>query len=188
VEDLDRIDATGLKNGKPVELTPDRLERHWGDLTGEDASRTYLAFWSLVASPKQAVPFLRGRLRGPPASASAEQLEQWVRELDDRKFKVRERAYKLLEEHVEAAAGHLERVLAGSPSAEVRTRVERLLKGRKDREGQIARIDKAVRVLEYAESAEARKCLEEFAKEGGDPRLRGAAGAALKRLDTAGRK
>jgi len=89
---------------------------------------------------------------------------------------------------VETAAGLLERVLAGNPSPEMRARVERLLSGRKDREGRIARIERAIRVLEYADSPEVRKCLEEFVKDGADARLRKAAGAALKKLDAMSRK
>ena len=145
----------------------------------------------LALSPavsKQAVPFLRGKLRGSPASAARKQLEQWVSELDDNKFRVREEAFKRLAEHIESGRALLEQVLAGNPSPEARTRAERLLAGRKSTEGQKARVERAVRVLEYTECAEARQCLEEFAKAGGDARLREAAGAALKRLDAAARK
>ena len=60
-----------------------------------------------------------------------------------------------------------------------------MLNGRKDREGQMARIERAAWVLEYTESPEARNSLEVFAKEGADARLREAADAALKRRDSA---
>ena len=48
--------------------------------------------------------------------------------------------------------------------------------------------DEADRVLEYADGPEARKCLEEFAKDSEDPRLRETASAALKRLAAASGK
>jgi hypothetical protein len=70
----------------------------------------------------------------------------------------------------------------------VRARVERLLSGRGDIESRRQRVERAVRVLEYAETPEARKCLEELARGGEDAGLRQAAGAALKRLDASARK
>jgi hypothetical protein len=179
VEDLDRIDATGLRAGKPHELAPADLDRLWGDLTASDAAKAYLAFWSLTASPKQAVPFLRRKLAGEPAGEGGKRLAQWVRELDDDDFEVRERATAELGKHLEAAAAILERALAAPPSAETKVRLERILAGRGSPE---AMVEKAVRMLEYMGSPEARACLSELAK-GEDARLKAFAQAALKRLE-----
>jgi len=182
VEDLDRIDVTGTRGRKPAELTADELDRLWWDLAAVDAAKGYLAFWSLAACPKQAVPFLREKIAGKVAGASAEQFASWARELDDDDFKVRTRATQELGKHVEAASPLLQRVLADSPSAEVRARIERLLAGREGVVARKLRVEKAVRVMEYSGSAEARKSLEDLAN-GDDARLRDLAKGALKRLE-----
>jgi hypothetical protein len=188
VEDLDRIDATGLRAGKAPVWKATELDRFWNDLSGKDDSVSYRAFWSLVASPKQAVPFLRGKLNAGERGIDTKQVRQWIKQLDDDNFKVRERATKELARHIEAAAPLLEQELDSAPSAEVKTRIERLLAGRRTAEGDRARINKAVRVLEYTRTPEAKKCLEELAKAGQDARLEALAKDALKRLDEQARK
>src|SRR5262249_40862724 len=67
VDDLDRIDATGVRAGKAVTPTAAELERLWAELAGADAAKAYLAFWTLAAAPRQSVPFLRQKL-APPAA------------------------------------------------------------------------------------------------------------------------
>jgi hypothetical protein len=182
VEDLDRIDATSLRGGKRGELAVGELDRLWGDLAASDAAKVYLAFWSLAASPKEAVPFLRKKVAGNVAGVDVKQFARWARELDDDDFGVRERATQELGKHVEAAAPLLERVLQDSPSAEVKARIERLLAGREGVVARKVRVEKAVRVLEYCGSPEARKTLEDLAK-GDDARLKELAKGALKRLE-----
>jgi hypothetical protein len=71
VEDLDRIDATGLRAGKPPECTPADLDRFWGDLAGGDAARAYLAFWSLTASPGRRSRSCAGSSPGTPPAKTA---------------------------------------------------------------------------------------------------------------------
>src|SRR5262249_23758483 len=117
VEDLNGIDATGLRRRKPADLTQGELDRLWGDLAAADAAKGYRAFWSLAASPRQAVPFLREKLAGGVAGANAPQLARWVRDLDDDDFEVRERATQELGKCIESAAPLLERALDGTPSA-----------------------------------------------------------------------
>src|SRR5205085_656395 len=62
IEELDAIDATGLSDGSAPVLKPEDLDRLWGQLGGEDAPKSYLAFWTLVAAPEQSVPFLKEHL------------------------------------------------------------------------------------------------------------------------------
>src|SRR3954451_21603286 len=58
VHDLDRVDATGIRGGRPVELAPADLDRLWREAYGRDAAKAYLAFWTLVADPDKSVPFV----------------------------------------------------------------------------------------------------------------------------------
>jgi len=181
VDDLDRIDATGLGQGKPVQLAADDLERLWIELAGADAAVVYRSFWTLVAAPKQSVPFLTQKLAGPKVKPDLKQIKHWIAQLDDAKFLVREKASKYLAQHVDLAADLLESELDKSPSPEVFLRVKNLLELRKsDPDGE--RPEKAVRVLEYAATAEARTGLAALAKEADMARVRKAAAAALKRL------
>jgi hypothetical protein len=183
IDDLDRIDATGVRKGKPPEPTGDELGRLWKELAGEDEAKGYRAFWTLTAAPKQAVPFLSRKLAPTPAKGNVAQIRLWISQLDDDAFGVREEASKQLAKHLEAAAPHLEGELHRDPSVEVRKRIERLLQGR--RAGH-HRTEKAIRVLEYSDAPEARKALEKLAHGPETARPTQAARAALKRL--AGRR
>jgi hypothetical protein len=184
VDDLDRIDATGLRErgAAEVRLTPAVLERLWEELSSADASKSYLAFWTLAADPKRSAPFLKDKLAKAPAGPDAERLRQWILELDDNDFKVRERASERLADHIAAAEALLKQELERDPPPEVRARIEVLLKGR---DGAAARPDPvatALQVLEYAEGPEARECLEALAGSPDTPPATAAAAEqALKR-------
>jgi hypothetical protein len=184
VEDLDRVDATGLRGGKAVELTAEDLDRLWGELAGEGEAKGYRAFWTLVASP-QAAPFLGRKLAGAAGGADAKQIRRWIAELDDDEFAVREAATKHLAEHIGEAAALLEQALGQGPSVEVRERVKRLLGARKD-EG-AGRVRRAVQALEFAGTPEAVRCLEELAKGPDGARVTEAAKAALRRMAASSR-
>jgi hypothetical protein len=185
IEDLDRVDATGLRErgAAEVRLTPDVQERLWEQLSSADASKSYLAFWTLAADPKRSAPFLKDKLARPAAGRDAERLRQWIIELDDNDFKVRERASERLADHIAAAEALLKQELERDPPPEARARIERLLKGRDAAAARPDPIAAALRVLEYAEDPEARECLEAVAV-GPDTPLSTAllAKAALQRL------
>jgi hypothetical protein len=181
VEDLDRIDATVATDATPKALSSDELLRLWLDLGGQSAPRDYAAMWRLRASPAEAIPFLKGKLAVSDAAPNATQIQKWVLELDAARYLTREVASKKLGENLEIAALHLEAALRGKPSPEQRSRLEKLLAGW--RSGSVApRMLKAVQVLEFMETPESRKCLEELSKgpEGARPTV--AAQHALRRL------
>lgn len=181
IDDLDRIDATGLRAGKRMQLTAGDLDRLWQQLAAVDAAHAYRAFWTLVAASKQSVPFLKGKLALPPAKADIEQLRRWIRELDDEQFSVREKASRLLSQHVEAAAPLLEQELTRKPAPEVRTRIQVLLKARKGGDSYRERLTKGIRVLEYVETPEAQAALAELARGVDGAAVTEAARAALLR-------
>lgn len=188
IEDLDRIDATGLSKGKPVELTNAEMNLHWKELGGTDAPKAYLAFWSLVAASKRAVPFLEKQLLASKGKVDAKQLQKWIDELDHAKFSVREHASRNLSHHLEEAAPLLENQLKQPPSLEVQLRIEKLLAMRKGPNPEHVRIDKAVQALEFMATPQASKALAALAKEEKGTRVGIAASAALQRLEASGQK
>src|SRR5262249_16777734 len=116
-----------LQQGRPAaRLSATELDSLWTDLAGSDAAQAYRAMWSLVAAPRQAVPFLDQRLR-PLAPVAAQQLAQLTADLNSERFTVRQQATEELERLGELAEAALGKALGGEPSTELRRRVERLL-------------------------------------------------------------
>src|SRR5439155_15882173 len=120
-------DATGLtaKRQQAKPLSVENLNRLWGDLAGNDASRAYDAIATLALAPKQAVPFLQERVK-PAAAADSERVVRLIADLDSPRFAVREKANQELEKLGEAAAHVIRKNLQGQASPEVRRRLETL--------------------------------------------------------------
>jgi HEAT repeat protein len=109
----------------------------------------------------------------------AEQLQRLVKDLEDRRFSVRNQAARQLERALDQATPMLRRVLDGGPTLETRQRVERLL----DKlPAEQVRVHRAVAVLERVGTPEARQLLERFAKGPRKVRLTEEAEEALRRL------
>jgi RNA polymerase sigma factor (sigma-70 family) len=168
-----------------ADLSPRELEALWADLAGEDAPRAYRAIRVLVAAPGQAIPFLRKRLR-PAAAPDPKQLARLIADLDDdEQFAVREKATRELEKLGRLARPALQQVLAGSPSPEVRRRVERALQRGEELvlSPEELRGWRAVEVLEHIGTADARDVLDRLGRQGPDTSLLCRdARAALERL------
>lgn len=111
----------------PVEAPPaaDDVAGLWAALAEPNAAQALTAVGHLVTSPDKAVEFLGGRLR--PAELAADRLPQWVADLDDDKFDVRQNASRELAALGSAAADALRAALAKAPSLEARRRLERLI-------------------------------------------------------------
>ena len=118
----------------------------------------------------------------PPADPK--QVEQWLNDLDDPKFAVRDKATAELEKLAELARSALEKRLAAKPTLEIRKRIEGLLA---KLDGPVTRPEvlrglRAVEVLERIATAEARQVLESIAKGADDALVTQDAQAALVRL------
>jgi hypothetical protein len=176
-------DAAEAARPQPADVPRERLERLWTDLAGDDGGRAHRAIWDLVAA-RQVVPWLQGYLK-PVLPADARRIDRLIAELDSDDFPVRERATRELVEIGEAAEPALRRVLADKPSLEVRRRVEPMVKDLERRTATCStalRDWRAVEVLEYLGTPEARQLLQRLA--GGVPSalLTREAKAALQRL------
>jgi dipeptidyl aminopeptidase/acylaminoacyl peptidase len=178
-------DVTGLATGRfrrAEPLTAAELEALWGELQGGNGARAYRAVCMLAASPKQAVSFLKDRLR--PAAVGTAQVRRLLADLDADTFEVREKASRELAGLGKGAEPDLRRVLAESPSAEVRKRAQALL-DRLEREPPPPEWLLALRVsetLEIVGSAEAREVLQALAKGAPGALLTREAKASLERL------
>jgi WD40 repeat protein len=164
-------------------LTAGELEAHWSDLAAGDAAKAHRALWSLVAARRESLPFLKNQLR-PARAPEAGRVERLIHDLGSEKVRVRSRASRELEKLADLAEPALRRAAAGNPPLEVRRRLEQLLAkmGWPVAGPERLRAVRAVAVLEYVGTGQARQVLEALA--GGEPRalLTRAARAALERL------
>ncbi len=160
--------ATARPAAKPAPAaTVQQLQAWWADLA-DDAAAAHKASAQLVARPAQAVALLAKHLKPAPA-VDGKQIAGLIKDLDDRRFAVRDRASAALERWGDLAEAALRQALAKPLSLEYRRRLEQLL-GKQ--EGVPAPVQlrklRAVAVLEWDGGAEARKLLAALA--GGAPR------------------
>lgn len=169
---------------KATEPSADELEGLWAELSGTDGVRAYRAVRQLGLSGARGAAFLKARLKSnqPP---DEQRFARLIADLDDDKFTTREKASAELEKLGSRAEPALRRTLEGTVSAEVRSRVQRLLERFGPRQEQtppeLVRL-RIVEALEANGSREARQVLAELAKEATDTELAREAKASLQRL------
>ncbi len=168
---------------KAERLGQPELDAAWLDLAGTDGRKVYLAMRTLARASRQAVPFLRNRLR-PDREADPKRVARWIADLDSDIFGVRQRAETELTKLGKSVAPALRKTLGASPSLEVRRRLEHILE---ELNRQILSPDqlrgiRAIEVLEHIGTPEARQVLETLAKGAPEARLTQEAKASLQRL------
>ena len=167
IEDLDRIDATGLSEGPDIELTKAELDSHWANtINPEKAATAYCSFWTLAACPA-AAQYLSEKLRALQKTEGIASIKKWISELDHEEFKTREAATKQLAQNVVTARSLLEKELTVTKSPEAKSRIKLLLQQEALDAAPIRIAEKAITLLEVSRQTIARKALSEFA--GGDP-------------------
>lgn len=107
-------------------LAPRELDAAWADLAGDDAPRAYRAILRLASAPKEALPYLRHRLR-PPSGVDDKRLDRLIAELESDDFDVREKAATALGKLGDIAMPACRKALERGPSAEARRRLEKVL-------------------------------------------------------------
>jgi hypothetical protein len=160
-----RLSVTTVKPPVPLELlelSARDLAAAWSDLAAPDPAKAQLAVEALVLSG-QAVGFLREQLKPEPVRADTRRIAQLIKDLDDNKFAVRERASAELEKLGPAAAPALAQVLQGAASGEARRRAGRLLATVRSAPS-LVRAQRGVEVLVRLGTADARRLLEDLAK------------------------
>jgi hypothetical protein len=158
-----------------------KLEGSWRNLEGKDPEAAYRAIWALARGGDGATRFLKEHM--PPAAAPDTETLRLVRDLDVEDFKVRERATAALARLKESAEPALRQALAEKPSAELRNRIEELLK---PLEPSRLRGLRAVQALELAGTTQAKEVLQACAKGAPAAALTRTAKGALDRLAVRG--
>jgi WD40 repeat protein len=155
-----------------VDLSAAELANLWKQL-GTD--RAHEAIWKLSAG-STSVSFLRKQLR-PVAGPAPRQVEQWLKDLNDDRYDVREKATRQLRDLGELAEPALRAYLSKKPPLEPSRRAARLLQALENRQGVLTpeqlRSLRGLEVLETIGTDRARRLLAELAG--------GAAGAWLTR-------
>jgi WD40 repeat protein len=175
--------------GKQAETSPSRLEQAWPDLAAEDAGKAWAAVWLLAQDPEKSVTLLQSRLTAAQA-ADAARIAKLVEELASPRFAVRERAAVEFGRIGEQAEEPLRQALPRVASPEIRQRLEQLLA---KLEGPITssetlRVIRAVEVLEYVATPQARTVLKRLAKGAPEAHMTREAKASLSRLAQGSRR
>jgi WD40 repeat protein len=178
-------DMTKVKRPAPPAkaLQAADLEQRWQALAEEDAEKAWAALLDLVDAPRDAVPFLKDRLK-PTVRADAKRVQALIGQLDDLQFKVRNQAAQELLQLGEQIVPVVDKALAANPPLETKQRLEDLrgiLTGTV-LQGERLRAYRAVEVVELIGTAEARQLLQALADGAPDALLTKSARAALKRL------
>jgi RNA polymerase sigma factor (sigma-70 family) len=181
------LDTTVLAYDVRPPQGEDTLADAWQALADAGAKAGFRAQGRFLAEPARAVEWFKLRLK-PAGRPDPSRVKALIADLDNDNFATRERATAELKDHWPAAAAAVREVVAKSPSAEARRRAEGLL--REMEEGVTPRHElravRAVEVLEWVATPEARALLLTLAKGAPDARLTREAAAACKRLE--GRK
>jgi hypothetical protein len=175
-------DVTGRRNA-PAALTSESLDACWADLARNDAARAFQAVGRLANAPDQAVPFLKQHLQ-PMALVDAKRFAALTADLGSEEFAVRQRATAELEKFGEQDLPALRKAMVGNPSPEARKRLQTILDAlaHQPPAGERLRSLRALAVLEYVGSREARRLLEVLARGAPEARLTREAKASLARL------
>jgi WD40 repeat protein len=155
------------------------LESLWSQLAGDDAGKGHQAIRALAGAPKDAVPFLRARLK--PVDAA--KIAKWIADVSSDKFALRQAALKHLAEAWEQSQGVMRRALTENLSLEAYRRLEQILTGLPNTPGpEAVRTIRAIMVLEKIGSAGAQAVLKTLARGAPGARNTEEANAALERL------
>ncbi len=139
----------------------------WSALSGQRAPQSLFAVHRLEECGDEAVRRLRAVL-APPAVPDKPSVEDLIGQLDAEEFAKRERATRLLEEQGEAIVPKLRAALKVARSAEVRRRIEGILKQAAPDDGLLTpeylRALRAMTVLNRINTPASRALLTEIAK------------------------
>lgn len=106
-------------------LSDERLEQCWKDLGCASGHSAYSAILDLAENPTQSLPFLERKLAG---EVKPEDVQLLLAGLDDKSYRVRERAFQELAGMGNRVRPSVEKLLKSTKSAEVQQRCEKLLK------------------------------------------------------------
>src|SRR5262249_7824329 len=148
----------------------------------DDAREAWKSIWSLTAGPKDALAIIVRNLQ-PVAPADPARLSRLIADLDNHDFATRESATRELGRLDVLAESALRAALEGDVPQERQRRAEKLLEQLHGpiTTPEIRQAVRAVAVLEYIATPEARQVLQKLAEGAPDARLTREAKTALQR-------
>lgn len=179
--------ALPLRSVEPPPLAtrtgPAAIEESWAAMLSEDAAVAYRAMLELAASPAQSIPFLRGQWDSN-AIIDPALTRRRLEHLDSPRYYEREQATTELGKQVDVLEPELRRLLTEHPPPEVERRLIRLLEGggRSVLPPKILRWLRAVELLEWIGTSEAKTLLSTLGEGVVETLLAAEARSALKRL------
>jgi hypothetical protein len=159
------------------------LEDIWATLIDDDAKQAFQGITTLVSCPRLAVPFIQKRLQ-PVSQLTVDRIPQWIADLSNDLFAVRNKAMHELEKMGGAAEPALQKARRANPPLEVSRRLNLLL-ARLDRgilAPELLRGLRAIEILEHIGSREARRVIQDLARGAPTAHLTQEAKAAWQRL------
>lgn len=154
----------GAKLKPPAELPAEAVPERWAALAGDDGTKAFAAINDLAGAPKQALPFLKERLK--PVSLDAKQIEKLIADLNSDNFATREQATEELKKLGSLVESVLRKALEGDLPPEARRRVNALLEEmptEKVLSAEDLRGVRGVEVLERLGTVEAKELLKTLA-------------------------
>jgi WD40 repeat protein len=168
---------------RPTATTEGSLAGAWTDLAKTDATSAWKAQGRLLAEPSAAVALLAEKIK-PAGPLDAKRVAQLIADLESSQFTAREQATRALRDLGGRVAPALRTAAEKSPVAEARRRAATLLD--EVQKSPPAAVDlqalRAVELLEWLNTDDARKLLATWAKGAPGTRLTDAAGEAMQRL------
>ncbi len=174
----DWVAATNLKPSSPTRPN----STTWDELADKDAGKAYRALYQLLAHPEESISLLKEHLK-PTTQEEVGRIRQWIGKLNDDRHAVREQAQAALLRSGEQSLPLLQAAWKLPASEEAEQRIRRLLASAElstpNREGM--RQVRAIQALEWMNTPQSRRMLEELAKGEPDTLLTREAHAALNR-------
>jgi RNA polymerase sigma factor (sigma-70 family) len=162
-------------------LSANELTELWSDVASDDAARAFRAMCRLVRSPEQAVPLLKEKIV-PVRPAGPKEVARLIADLDSHDYATRKATATRLEKLGEAAESALREAVKERRSAESRQRLEELLAALDGWPAERLRTARALEVLEWIGTPNAREVLKGLAADAPRTRLSRDAQAVLERL------
>jgi WD40 repeat protein len=104
-----------------------KLNALWVELGSTDAGKAYAAMRQMALVPQQATALMAAHLHPSPVPVNTRSGGEWIADLDDNRFAVRQRATAELERMGERAEPALRKAQEENPSLEVRERIDHLM-------------------------------------------------------------
>jgi WD40 repeat protein len=176
--DVSKADPKAMPSAN---LDKQKLESCWSDLIGEDTTKAHQVIGTLTLSPKESVPFLRGRLRPAPV-LDAEKIAKWIADQDSPTLAVRQAAKKALENAIGQAVMPIQETLKTNVSLEARLRLVQILNALDVPSPDTLRTIRAIMTLERIGSPDAQAVLQKLASGAPGARETEEAKTSLERL------